>query len=83
VQFSNGVGAHNHKELALEILMIVALVIDEGVPSLSFHLEREDRIVSYEFIRELLRFQKEAPEQINVHENVLERFWGLNAGEDN
>jgi hypothetical protein len=39
VQFSNRVSANTHKELALEILMTMALILDEGVPSLSFRLE--------------------------------------------
>jgi hypothetical protein len=38
VQFSNGVSANTHKEFALEILMTMAAILDEGVPSLSFHL---------------------------------------------
>jgi hypothetical protein len=36
VQFSNGVSANTHKEFALEILMTMAPIFDEGVPSLSF-----------------------------------------------
>jgi hypothetical protein len=36
VQFSNGVSANTHKEFALEILMTMAPILDEGVPSLSF-----------------------------------------------
>jgi hypothetical protein len=39
VQFSNGVSANTHKEFALEILMTMAPILDEGVSSLSFHLE--------------------------------------------
>jgi hypothetical protein len=39
VQFSNGVLANTHKEFALEILMTMAPILDEGVPSLSFRLE--------------------------------------------
>jgi hypothetical protein len=31
VQFSNGVSANTHKELALEILMTMAPILDEGV----------------------------------------------------
>jgi hypothetical protein len=63
--------------------MTMELILDEGVPSLSFRLERDDQVVSYEYIRELLRFQKGVPEQVNVHENVLEGFWGMIASEDN
>jgi hypothetical protein len=36
VQFSNGVSANTDKEFALEILMTMAPILDEGVPSLSF-----------------------------------------------
>jgi hypothetical protein len=39
VQFSNGVSANTHKEFALEILMTIAPILDEGLLSLSFHLE--------------------------------------------
>jgi hypothetical protein len=39
VQFSNGVSANTHKEFALEILMTIAPILDEGVQSLSFRLE--------------------------------------------
>jgi hypothetical protein len=35
VQFSNGVSANTHKEFALEILMTMAPILDDGVPSLS------------------------------------------------
>jgi hypothetical protein len=36
VQFSNGVSANTHKKFALEILMTMGPILDEGVPSLSF-----------------------------------------------
>jgi hypothetical protein len=36
VQFSNRMSANTHKEFALEILMNMAPILDEGVPSLSF-----------------------------------------------
>jgi hypothetical protein len=39
VQFSSGVSANTHKEFALGILMTMAPILDEGVPSLSFRLE--------------------------------------------
>jgi hypothetical protein len=39
VQFSNGVSVNTHKRFALEILMTMAPILDEGVPSLSFRLE--------------------------------------------
>jgi hypothetical protein len=37
-----GVGVNTHKELDLEVLMILAPVINEGVSCLSFHLEDEE-----------------------------------------
>jgi hypothetical protein len=63
VQFSNGVSANTHKEFALEILMTMTPILDEGVSSLSFQLEGIQQVVSYEHIRELLGFQKRAPEK--------------------
>jgi hypothetical protein len=60
VQFSNGVSANTHKEFALEILMTMLPILDEGVPCLSFRLEGIQQVVSYERIRELLGFQKGA-----------------------
>jgi hypothetical protein len=38
-QFSNEVSANTHKEFALEMLMTMAPILDEGVPSLSLRLE--------------------------------------------
>jgi hypothetical protein len=61
VQFSNGVSSNTHMEFAFEILMTMAPILDEGVPSLSFHLEGDEQVVPYEYIRELLGFQKGAP----------------------
>jgi hypothetical protein len=60
VQFSNEVSANTHKEFALEILMAMAPILDEGVSSLSFWLEGIQQVVPYEYIRELLGFQKGA-----------------------
>jgi hypothetical protein len=39
VQFSNEVSANTHKEFALEILMTMEPILDEGVPNLSLRLE--------------------------------------------
>jgi hypothetical protein len=36
-----GVGVNTHKELDLEVLMILASIINEGVSCLSFHLEEQ------------------------------------------
>jgi hypothetical protein len=61
VQFSNGVSANTHKEFTLEILMTMAPILDEGVPSLSFRLEGIQQVVPYEYIRELFGFQNVSP----------------------
>jgi hypothetical protein len=45
VQFSNGVSTNTHKELALEILMTMAPILDEGVSSFSFCLEGVEQVV--------------------------------------
>jgi hypothetical protein len=39
------VSANTHKEFALEILMTMAPIIDEGVLSLSFRLEGVEQVV--------------------------------------
>jgi hypothetical protein len=81
VQFSNGVSSNTHKEFALEILMTMAPILDEGVPSLSFRLEGIQQVVPYEHIRELLGFQKGAPEKVDMPEGMLDIFWNLISGE--
>jgi hypothetical protein len=80
VQFSNGVPVNTHKGFALEILMTMAHILDEGVPSLSFHLEGVEQVDPYEYIWELLGFQKGAPEQVYVHEGTLEGLWTVIMG---
>jgi hypothetical protein len=50
VQFSNGVSANTHKEFALEFLMTLVPILDEGVPSLSFRLDGIQQVVPYEYI---------------------------------
>jgi hypothetical protein len=77
VQFSNGVSANTHMEFALKILMTMAPILDEGVPSLSFRLEGIQQVVPYENIRELLGFQKGAPEKVDMPEGMLDGFWNL------
>jgi hypothetical protein len=69
--------ANTHKEFALEILMTMAHILDEGVQSLPFRLERVEQVVPYEYIRELLGFQKGAPEQVDVHGGTLDVFWSM------
>jgi hypothetical protein len=54
--------------------MTMAHILDEGVPSLSFRLEGAEQVDPYEYIWELLGFQKGAPEQVYVHEGILEGF---------
>jgi hypothetical protein len=83
VQFSNRVSANTQKEFALEILMTMAPILEEGVSSLSFRLEGYEQVVPYEYIRELLGFQKGAPEQVDVHGGTLEGFWRMIVGEAN
>jgi hypothetical protein len=81
VQFSNGVSANTHKEYALEILMTMAPILDEGVSCLSFRLEGIQQVVPYGNIRELLGFQKGAPEKVDVPKGMLDGFWNLISGE--
>jgi hypothetical protein len=81
VQFSNGVSVNTHKEFALEILMTMAHILDEGVSSLSFCLEGVEQVIPYEYIEELLGFQKGAPQPVDVHGGTLEGFWSMIAGE--
>jgi hypothetical protein len=81
VQFSNGVSVDTHKEFALEILMTIAPILDDGVQSLSFHLEGVQQVVPYEHVRELLGFHKGAPEKVDVSPGMLDGFWNLISGE--
>jgi hypothetical protein len=69
-----GVGANTHKELDLEVLMTLAPILNEGVSCLSFRLEDEEKLVPYGYIGELLGPKKEAPEQVDVQEKMLEGF---------
>jgi hypothetical protein len=48
VQFSNGVSSNTHRGLALEIIMTMAPILDEGVSSFSFRLEGVEQVVPYE-----------------------------------
>jgi hypothetical protein len=81
VQFSNGVSANTHKEFALEILMTMASILDEGVQSLSFRLEGIQQVVPYEYVRELLGIQKGASEKVDVLDGLLDGFLNLISGE--
>jgi hypothetical protein len=73
------VSVNTHKGFALEILMTMAHILHEGVPSLSFRLEGIEQVVPYG-IRELFGFQKGAPERVYVHEGTLEGFWSVITG---
>jgi hypothetical protein len=75
------VPADTHKEFALEILMTIAPILDDGVQSLSFRLEGVQQVVPYEHVRELLGFHKEAPEKVDVPPGMLDGFWNLISGE--
>jgi hypothetical protein len=81
VQFSNWVLANTHKEFSLEILMTMAPILDEGVQSLSFRLEGIQQVVPYKYIRELLGFQKGAPEKVDMSDGMLDGFLNLISGE--
>jgi hypothetical protein len=66
-----------HEEFALEILMTIAPILDEGVKSLSFRLEGIQQVVPYEYVRELLGFKKGAPEKVDALDGMLDGFWNL------
>jgi hypothetical protein len=38
-------------------------------------------VVPYEYVRELLGFQKGAPEKVDVSDGLLDGFWNLISGE--
>jgi hypothetical protein len=59
----------------------MAPILDEGVQSLSFRLKGIQQVVPYEYIRELLGFQKGASDKIDVPEGMLGGFWNLISGE--
>jgi hypothetical protein len=73
------VSVNTHKGFALEILMTMVHILD-GVPSLSFRLEGVEQVDPYEYIWELLGFQKGALEQVCVHEGTLEVFCSVIVG---
>jgi hypothetical protein len=60
--------------------MTMVPILDEGVPSLSIRLEGIQQVVPYEYIRELLGFQKGALEQVDVPEGMSDGFWNMIAG---
>jgi hypothetical protein len=80
VQFSNGVSLNTHKEFSLEILMTMAPILDEGVPSFSFRLEGVEQVVPY-VLGSYLVFKRE-PCNKWMCKGTLEGFWSMIAGED-
>jgi hypothetical protein len=58
VQFFNGVSVNTHNGFALQILMTMAHILDEGVPSFSFRLDGVEQVVPY-VIRNCLVFKRE------------------------
>jgi hypothetical protein len=58
----------------------MAPILDEGAMSLSFRLEGIQQVNPYEYIKELLGFQKGAPELVDVPEGMLDGFWHMIAG---
>jgi hypothetical protein len=64
------VSANTNIEFALEILMTIAPILDKGVQSLSFRLEGIQQVVPYEYVRELLGFQKGAQEKLDVPDGM-------------
>jgi hypothetical protein len=77
VQFSNGLSADTHKEFALEILMTIAPILEDGVQSLSFRLEGVQQVGPYEHVRELLGFHMGAPKKVDMPPDMLDGFWNL------
>jgi hypothetical protein len=69
-----GVGVNTHKELDSEVLMTLALVINEGVSCLSFRLEDEEQLVPYGYIGELLSYKKEDRSKLMSKKNVRSIF---------
>jgi hypothetical protein len=74
------VSVNTHKEFTLEILMTMAHILDEGVSSLSFHLEGVEQVDPYEYIWELLGFQKGSPETSGCARRHIGRFLEYDRG---
>jgi hypothetical protein len=70
-------GVGKHPQGVLEILMTIAPILEEGVQSLSFRLEGIQQVVPYEYVRELLGFQKGALEKFDVPDGLFDGFWNL------
>jgi hypothetical protein len=74
MQFSNGVSANTHKEFALEILMTMAPILDEGVQSLSFRLEGIQQVVPYEYVCNDPTFRERKPDSLHLRDSPRERL---------
>jgi hypothetical protein len=48
MQFSDGVSVNTHKGFALEILMTMVHILDEGVPSFSFRLDGVEQLLGFQ-----------------------------------
>jgi hypothetical protein len=48
MQLSDGVSVNTHKGFALEILMTMVHILDEGVPSFSFRLDGVEQLLGFQ-----------------------------------
>jgi hypothetical protein len=67
VQFSNRVSADTHKEFALEILMTIAPILDDGVQSLSFRLEGVQQVFPRSMLESYLDSIRELWRKLTCH----------------
>jgi hypothetical protein len=67
---------NTHKDLDSEVLMTLALVINEGVSCPSFCLEDEEQLVPYGYIGELLGYKKEDRSKLMSKKKMLKGFLG-------
>jgi hypothetical protein len=74
------VSVNTHKEFALEILMTMAHILDEGVSSLSFRLEGVEQVVPYEYIRGIAWFSKGSPKTSGCEWRHIGRFLEYDCG---
>jgi hypothetical protein len=79
VQFSNGVPTNTQKKFALEILMTMAPILDEGVSSLSFRLEEMNKWFPMSILGSCLFFKRETWDKwmcMEAHWKFLENDHG-------
>jgi hypothetical protein len=67
VQFSNGVSADTHLGFALEILMTIAPILDDGVQSLSFRLEGSNKWFPTSTLESYLDSTRELRKKLTCH----------------